>query len=305
MRQQTGRQLIRLEVGGIPLGLKVEAGLSVPLDPALARFQAPGGRPPGFTLEVRHKAPALLPGAAVRFRCPMWTLRSSASGFEVEMPYARGSVRRLRVDPAWRRGVLGWAGRPPGKTAWPFRQPSLEWLWMHLLAHRGGIPLHAAGVIHAGKTLAFAGRSGAGKSTLEAFWQAHFPGDEALSDDRMVLRRNSGRPGWTAWGTPWGGRGNVIGPGSAPLAAVLVLRKSGRLALRRLAPRESLAALLPCHLLPYWLPGLSERSVGRLGLLVREVPVWEFSFPGKPSAAVWLEKRLRASPPPSRRRAAP
>lgn len=287
LHEQERRELI-LSVGGLALRVRPQRGLRLRLDAASTRFSAPGAKP-SLYMSVRRRS--LPPAGGARFETHVWELHADGA---ISAAYSGRARRVLRVDPGWRRGVLGWSGRSPRRDAWPFKQPLLELIYLHLAAAREAVPLHAAAVVHEGRALAFAGRSGSGKTTLARLWRRAFPGDLLLTDDRAMLRPGRGK--WTAWGTPWGGRGRIASPSGAPLAAILVLKNARATRLRRLPPSEAAARLLPCHLLPYWDRALARRALGHLDRLVRAVPVWELSFPRTVAAARYVAGRLAIQP---------
>ncbi len=81
----------------------------------------------------------------------------------------------------------GWLTMRPGGSPENF----LRVLYSRLCVSRGGVLLHASGVVRAGKGYVFFGPSGAGKTTLARLSKER--GAMVLSDDIVILRRDGAR----------------------------------------------------------------------------------------------------------------
>lgn len=139
------------------------------------------------------------------------------------------------------------------------------------LAARGGVVLHAAGVVVSGKAYLFLGRSGAGKTTISM----KAPG-ELLSDDTVVVVPRNDR--LEAWGTPFvsdNGKAGVMT--SAPIGAIAVLAW-GELHAEPMASSRLLRALYEGVFLPPDRELLSAVSPTVLAL-AEQVPGYELVFP--------------------------
>ena len=66
----------------------------------------------------------------------------------------------------------------------------VDQVWPRILAHRGDLVLHAAGVLGPGGAILFVGESGRGKSTLAA--SLHQRGHPLLGDDAIVMSARDG-----------------------------------------------------------------------------------------------------------------
>ncbi|MCA9537284.1 MAG: hypothetical protein KC620_00265 [Myxococcales bacterium] len=108
---------------------------------------------------------------------------------------------------------------------------ALELALQTALLPRGGLLVHAAGVVVDEAAWLLPGPSGAGKSTAARGGFAR-----VLSDERVAVRREAG--GWRAFGTPWwsGGQTSRLDAGSAPLAVLAELRWAERAATRTASP---------------------------------------------------------------------
>ena len=95
-------------------------------------------------------------------------------------------------------------------------------------------------------------------------------------------------------GTPYSGReGTVVEPGQLPLAAIVVLKQSQRLAATRLSRVEAFPALLPHVIAADLTPTGVEERLRLLEFLVTSVPVVRLEF--RKDDAIWapLEMRVR------------
>jgi hypothetical protein len=135
----------------------------------------------------------------------------------------------------------------------------------------GGVPLHAAGLVLDGRSVAFFGPSGAGKSTL-----AGTSRDPVLSDELVAVV--PGPPpaleSTGFWGTL--GPGDAP-PGSFPLAALVELAKGDRFALEPIDPRTALRRLVGVTLVPPG-PPLWSAALGVLGRLSAAVPCYRMTW---------------------------
>jgi hypothetical protein len=191
----------------------------------------------------------------------------------------RFPYKEARLGADGRHGVVRLDPRacPPGRPVDPLEYPLDELLIQRLLAARGGLELHAAGVVEpsSGRGYLFAGQSGDGKTTTARLWQETV-GAAVLSDDRIVLTREA--DGWRMHGTPWHGEAELALPASAPLAGIFVLGRGGRNTLASLSPARAVAALVARSFPPFHDAPATVRLVQRLEALVGEVPCRLFPF---------------------------
>lgn len=190
--------------------------------------------------------------------------------------------RALRIDTGLTRGELLLPARARGPA---LGYPLADLVFQHHLARRGGLVLHACGVVDAGRALVFLGASGAGKSTLARLWRRHAPGATVLSDDRVVLRRAGGRlhatgqtRSWRAFGTPWHGEAAFAEAASAPLAALFFLRQANRHEAAALAPVAAAAELFARSFPPLFDRVGLGRTLASCTAIARAVPAFELRF---------------------------
>jgi len=188
------------------------------------------------------------------------TLRKLA---EFNHDHSRGTVYSPD-DELFRRGGLA------SLTTFPTDQIVLA----RVLADRQACFLHSAGVVIDGTGLLFVGHSGAGKSTTVKLLDG--PG-EILCDDRNIVRRWP--DGFRVHGTWSHGEVPIVSSSSAPLSAILLLRKANDNRLARLTDRKQiLAALLGRVVRPVVDAGWWNKILDLLTAVAREVPCYEMRF---------------------------
>jgi hypothetical protein len=180
----------------------------------------------------------------------------------------------------------------------PLQFPLDELLFLRLLGVRGGVELHACGLVApSGQGLVFAGQSGDGKTTTARLWEG-VPEATVLSDDRVVVRRDD--TGLWVYGTPWHGDAGFAVSARAPLAAVFVLGRGDRDAIEPLGSSEALSLLLARSFPPFHDAAGMSRTLDSLEAVVASVPCARFSFvPGAGavrSVLEWLSSDAGAPP---------
>ena len=166
-------------------------------------------------------------------------------------------------------------------------------IWLaRVLAHRQGCFLHSSGVIIAGQGLLFIGHSEAGKSTMVKMLQGKA---EILCDDRNIVRRWP--EGFRVHGTWSHGEVPLVSAASAPLRALLFLRKSSQNRLVRLENRrEILGLLLGCLIKPLVTADWWDRTLDLMAAMVREVPCYELEFDQSGQIVSELEALVQEGP---------
>jgi hypothetical protein len=134
-----------------------------------------------------------------------------------------------------------------------------------------GLVFHASAIDDNGRGIVIVGHSGDGKSTQANFW-VHVPGALVINEDRVAVRPNTS--GAVCYGTPWGGRANIVRNHHVPLTALIVLEKASENDLQRLSPSASAPLLLARTFLPYWDRTLMQRAMANLNAILARVPVY-------------------------------
>jgi hypothetical protein len=129
----------------------------------------------------------------------------------------------------------------------------------------GGLPLHAAGVVLAGRGVAFVGPSGAGKTTLSA--TSPVP---VLSDELVAI--GPGRPFSLVRSGFWGEGRPAGSASSAPLGLLVDLAKGPALRFERLHPAAAAGRVLASVPVPH-APALWRHALAVVAELVSRVAV--------------------------------
>ena len=152
--------------------------------------------------------------------------------------------------------------------------PTDQIVLARVLAERRACFLHSCGVIVNGIGVLFVGHSEAGKSTMMTMLAAE---GEPLCDDRNIVRVwDDGVRVHGCWSH---GEVPIVSAASAPLGAVLFLRKAG---VNRLLPlrsgKEVLSHLLPCVIKPLVTADWWQRTLDVIEHVVNDVPCFVVEF---------------------------
>jgi hypothetical protein len=146
---------------------------------------------------------------------------------------------------------------------------------MHILAQRGGMLVHAAGIDFNGKGYIFPGQSGAGKSTLTQQFVGK-EGMDLLTDDRMVIRKLDGS--FQAFGTPWPGEAGIALNKKVPLSGIFFIHHGKTNRIEGIVPQKALERLLPVTSVPWYDEEVIPKMLSLCEDLVSHVPTYELCF---------------------------
>ncbi len=206
-----------------------------------------------------------------------------AGGGEARVVEEDGSVRlvRGRATASWQPALR----RARAVQAPEDREAACDSLLRVLLAHRlperGGLLVHSAALVRAGRGHLFVGRSRAGKSTVARLSRHTCT---VLADDLTIVQRTDAGP--RLHGTPFYGKSVVHGTdGGAPLVAIHLLRQAERDERVRLEAREALPRLLRSVVHNRRSRAATERVLQLAAELVAAAPCFELRF--RRSADFW------------------
>jgi hypothetical protein len=266
---------VDLRLSGLRVALEPEGALSPRERAALGELAA--ARDLGAPLDLRLEL-GLLPASGPAPPAEPAPAAVRAQGATLSVSHA---LFEARLDPFAGTGRVE-RGRADGGALLITLRVALA----ALLPLRGGLPLHAAGIVTGGRGLAFFGPSGAGKSTLSA--SARAAGLTVLSDEQVSLL---GDPPRVLASGFWGALDGTARDAGAPLAALIELDRGPDLRLTRLTPSEALRRLLGALLVPPH-AALWSRALAVAGRFARDVPVYRMAW--NPAAPPWdaLDARL-------------
>ncbi len=144
------------------------------------------------------------------------------------------------------------------------------------------VSLHSACIDIEGQAVAFTGVSGLGKSTRAAAWVSA-NGAEFISGDRPTIYISPS--GVTAYGVPWDGKEQFFRPVSRPVKAILEVRRSASVYLRRLDEKQAEKLIMKQVFIPMWDTTAAAFTVMNARRLAKSVPVYRlFCGPDEESA---------------------
>jgi hypothetical protein len=282
-------------VGEISFGVTAKAGLRIALDPGLMEFEADS---PACNVEIAAewaeelKMPVTRPafesgGLWTAFREDNGTSFYFQTSYLGELPYKRAWFNR-----DFSRGHVMLLKRyfDPELPVYPLEYPLDELLMIHRLAQGEGAEIHACGLVTVdGAGRLFVGHSGAGKSTTSRLWLRQ-PGSCVLSDDRIILRLQNGRP--VMYGTPWHGDAGLAAQACAPVNQILLLEHGDRNEFLPMDPVRATAELFARTFVPYHSSSGLAHTLDFLEKITARVPVAVFRFVPDGSA---VEEILRVA----------
>ncbi|HKE10910.1 MAG TPA: hypothetical protein VKE73_05015 [Myxococcota bacterium] len=201
----------------------------------------------------------------------------------------QGRLQRLaRFDAGFRSGevVIDPESFYARERHYPLAYPLDEVIFLHRLAHEGGLLLHACGAVRGREALLFSGPSGAGKTTIARLLLAT-PGVRVLSDDRIAIRPTES--GFRAYGTPWHGDAPLSLSDSASLRAIHLIHHAWGIEAEPLGGAAGAAAVLGNSFAPFHDPISTERTLDLAARLAARVPILRLGFPkdGRVNSFAW------------------
>lgn len=220
-----------------------------------------------ITEPMRFDAPLLYAGTLNVYRTP--------EGIAREYPYLRASDGCCAVT------LL----RPSGENTIYLPQSELSRYQSNfslsniigaesIFLRHNALLLHSSAVRLGGRAVLFCGAPGAGKSTQAALWE-QLMGAEIINGDRCVVAQ---RPdGFYGCGSPYCGSSGIRRPIDAPIAGIVLLKKSAENVLRSVRPGEAFRRLLRELTVNCYDQEFMDRFLEILSVLVLKVPVFELS----------------------------
>ncbi len=134
--------------------------------------------------------------------------------------------------------------------------------------------MHASTILKDGRSYLFIGKSGTGKSTHSRMWLDSFSDAELLNDDHPVLR--SYEDGAViAYGSPWSGKTPCYRNLSAPVAAIVRIKRASYNRLNRLRPLHGYASITTSISGVQWSKKLTDAKAKALEAVVTNVGCYE------------------------------
>ena len=133
--------------------------------------------------------------------------------------------------------------------------------------------LHSSTIVYQGVGIAFSAVSGTGKSTHTGLWKRYYGNNvEILNDDKPAIRFREELP--YIYGTPWSGKTELNQNQSAPLKAIIFLKRDTRNWMEPIGMAERMYNLTNQLNLPAYEEELCEKSVLFAKRLALAVPMY-------------------------------
>ena len=148
--------------------------------------------------------------------------------------------------------------------------------------------MHASVIRHAGYGYLFTAPSGTGKSTHTHLWYQYIPGCDLMNDDNPVVRIVDGEV--RIFGSPWSGKTPCYRNIDAPVGAITRIEQKPENTIRRMAPVEAFATLLPAVSSMKWDRRVYNGICQCISTLLNTTPVyWLGCRPDEEAAKVCFE----------------
>lgn len=158
----------------------------------------------------------------------------------------------------------------------------------------GRMILHASAVIYQGKAYLFSAPSGEGKSTQAFLWEKYL-GAKLLNGDKVVIEITP--DGAIAHGSPVAGSSGIYCNDSAPIAAVILLKKSLRNHISPVSERTAFLSLYSEAIKCNWDNNFNMQVLALAEQLQKKTPVYSLEcLPEKSAVKCVLEKLERITP---------
>lgn len=194
-------------------------------------------------------------------------------GYEVEMSNPQGRMCGvLTADALFRCCTVRLEAPERALRAFALNN-ALMMAFAFASADRQTLLLHASVIRKDGHGYLMTAPSGTGKSTHTYLWYKNIPGCDLMNDDNPVVRIVDGVP--VVFGSPWSGKTPCYRNIQAPVGALVRIQQRPKNEIRRMAPVEALAQLLPAASSMKWDRRIYLSILDTLSVLIARVGVYE------------------------------
>lgn len=158
-----------------------------------------------------------------------------------------------------------------------------------LLSHKEAIILHSALVRHEEQAILFTAPSGTGKSTQAELWEK-YRGAVQLNGDRSIIRKTNGA--WRAYGSPFAGTSGIYRNESAPVKAIIVLRRGEKNLVESISRAEAFRCLYSETVIPRWNDKAHYQIMDIITRITEEIPVYRYLCTPTEEAVDYLDHFL-------------
>ena len=146
--------------------------------------------------------------------------------------------------------------------------------------------IHASTIMKNGYGYPFTAKSGTGKSTHTSLWMKHIEHCELMNDDNPVIRiMDDGTP--YIFGSPWSGKTPCYRNVSARLGAVTLIERAPENSIKREAPVQAFAILLPACSSMKWDSTIYNNLCDAITRIIETTPVFTlYCLPNEEAAQI-------------------
>ena len=215
--------------------------------------------------------------------------RYRIAGFSIEIPDTSETMRRMAADYAIEpiaspditlsideQDMVQYMQQQPQMSRDALEAQAYGVSFFRQQPDHGSLSFHASALRMDGGAYLFSAPSGTGKSTHTRLWKRRF-GDRVtvINDDKPALRIVDGV--CHAFGTPWSGKHQINANISAPLKAIVFLKRGDENRIRRLNGNEAFGRVLEQCLCLIHTPQQMMNLMDTLDKLLRTTPVYELA----------------------------
>lgn len=164
----------------------------------------------------------------------------------------------------------------------------------YVLFHHEGIVFHSSCISYQGQAVLFSAPSGTGKSTHTRLWQKYYPETVIINDDMPALRlleNETGARAAFAFGTPWAGKTQLNENTSAPVRAIVFLKRGTVNSIRRVNGAHAAFLLMQAVRKPV-LEDLMSAQLDIAAQLMELVPAFELTCDMSQEAVETVRREL-------------
>ena len=286
-------ELKKLSLGGVTIALDLGA---ITVSDWPHPFYTPfiSQKPPDFHLSLERvnalppvlSQKPLFEGAEGKFR--EWIIFEEGEGYRIELFDNRTQERDRSVQLSGDFTRAKIFALHSSYLLSTILRPLLEIMFVHYLAPRGGLLLHAASIRDGDQGYLFAGPSENGKTTTARFWYGKEGDISVLNDERSFLRKTE--EGWRVYGSPWPGDGYMISSESAPLAGVFLVRHGKKHEAIQPPPVILFQEIFAQVFSSFWHAPTLEHLSANCEELIRDVPCFQLPFLKEASVTDFIRK---------------
>lgn len=132
--------------------------------------------------------------------------------------------------------------------------------------------IHASCILCNGYGYPFIAKSGTGKSTHSSLWMKHIEGAQLMNDDNPIVRIINGQA--RIYGSPWSGKTPCYRNVDVPLGAITRIVRATHNSIKRQAPVQAFASLLPACASMMWNNTIYDNLCNIVSTIVETTPIF-------------------------------